>query len=79
MRIRVEACQCLTAPGCDAFRSPRYAGVPQCSFLGFVEMTSAGGYTVFCTTLSAVNGDAPPAACGYSADGQDVVFTVIQH
>lgn len=77
MRIRVSSCQCLTAPGCDKFKRPRY-GAPQCTFLGIVEMTPAGSFTVFCERLSAIDGDAPPVACGFSGDGQDIVFTVIE-
>jgi hypothetical protein len=75
MRVRVEACQCLTAPGCDAFQAPRN-GVSQCTYLGYVETTPEGGFRALCEPQAAVDGDSPPTSCGFSAGGQDVVFTV---
>ena len=76
MRVQVEACQCLTAPGCDAFQDPRH-GVPQCAYLGYVETTPEGSFRAFCEPQPAVDGDAPPASCQDGPDGQDVVFTVL--
>ena len=78
VRIRVEGCQCLTGAGCNAYTALRYPGVPQCTYLGFVETTPDGFFRVFCEGQPPVDGDPPLAACGYSADGQDVVFTVIR-
>ncbi len=76
MQVRVEACQCVTAPGCDAFQDPRH-GVPQCAYLGYVKTTPEGGFRAFCEPQPAVDGDAPPASCQNGPDGQDVVFTVL--
>ena len=76
IRVRVEACQCLTQGGCENYRSPRSTGMPQCTLLGFVETTPSGGFKVSCELLPQINGHPQPTACSFTGDGRDVVFTV---